>query len=262
MKHKQNRLALIGGASDGIGKAIAEVLAQAEIKVVLLGRNEEKLKAVIANLAHKDRFRHDYIVADYQFPAQVQQQVQAYMETNKIGFDILINNTGGPKGGPVHKAEANEFIAAFNMHLINNQLLAQTVLPFMKNNNWGRIINVISTSVKQPLDNLGVSNTIRAAVGNWAKTLATELASMGITVNNVLPGATATGRLTDIINNKALQTGKSIEAVSLEMQKEIPAQRFARPEEIAYAVEFLASDKAAYITGINLPVDGGRTKSL
>ena len=260
MKLNVNRIALVGGASDGIGKAIAQVLAQVHIKVVLLGRNEAKLKATIETLENKEI--HDFIVADYTEPLQVKKAVEDFMQHRNMAFDILINNTGGPKGGLITKAEVAEFSQAFSMHVLVNQCLAQTVLPHMQNQNWGRIINIISTSVKQPLDNLGVSNTIRAAVGNWAKTLATEVASMGITVNNVLPGATATGRLEEIIVNKAKQTNQSIDIVRQNMTKEIPMQRFAQPEEIAYAVEFLASDRAAYITGINLPVDGGRTKSL
>ncbi len=132
----------------------------------------------------------------------------------------------------------------------------------MKLARYGRIINVISTSVKQPLPNLGVSNTVRGAVANWAKTLANELGEFEITVNNVLPGATATGRLTSIINNKAEKTGLSIEQVAEGMKAEIPLKRFAEPVEVANAIVFLASPQASYINGINLPVDGGRTKSL
>jgi 3-oxoacyl-[acyl-carrier protein] reductase len=174
----------------------------------------------------------------------------------------LINNTGGPKSGPIVDAEVSEFLAAFNQHLICNHILMQAVVPGMKAAGFGRIINIISTSVKQPLPNLGVSNTIRGAVASWSKTLANELGAFGITVNNVLPGATNTQRLTEIAKVKADKTGESIAEILAEMGQESPMKRIAEPEEVAAAVAFLASPAASYINGINVPVDGGRTKSL
>src|SRR5690606_5090459 len=177
-------------------------------------------------------------------------------------IQILVNNTGGPAGGEILADSTQKFIDTFQQHVICNHILTQAIVPGMKQSNYGRIINIISTSVKAPLPNLGVSNTIRGAVANWAKTLANELGKYGITVNNVLPGATATQRLASIISNKSTKVGASEDEVSEEMKKEIPLQRFAQPEEIAYAVAFLASPSAAYINGINLPVDGGRTASL
>jgi 3-oxoacyl-[acyl-carrier protein] reductase len=174
----------------------------------------------------------------------------------------LINNTGGPKGGPIVTAETSEFLAAFNQHLICNHILMQAVVPGMKAVGYGRIVNIISTSVKQPLPNLGVSNTIRGAVANWSKTLANELAPFGITVNNVLPGATNTQRLTEIAKAKAEKTGESVADILNEMGQESPMKRIAEPQEVAAAVAFLASPAASYINGINVPVDGGRTKSL
>jgi 3-oxoacyl-[acyl-carrier protein] reductase len=177
-------------------------------------------------------------------------------------IDILVNNTGGPPGGPITRAATEEFTQAFSNHLLCNHILAQAVLPGMKSAGYGRIINVISTSVKQPLHGLGVSNTVRAAVANWSKTLASEVAADGITVNNVLPGATGTQRLHSIISNKSKQAGSSEAEVTQEMLSEIPMKRFAAPEEIANAIAFLASPAAAYITGINLQVDGGRTGCL
>jgi 3-oxoacyl-[acyl-carrier protein] reductase len=175
---------------------------------------------------------------------------------------ILVNNTGGPPAGPAHLAKTDEFLSAFNNHLICNHILAQACIDGMKNAKYGRIINIISTSVKQPLANLGVSNTIRAAVANWAKTLAGELGKFNITVNNVLPGATSTVRLKSIIENKSTKTGHALDAVTNEMISEIPMGRFAEASEIANAVAFLASPAASYINGINLPVDGGRTGCL
>lgn len=250
--------ALVCGSTQGIGKASAKQLAELGANVTLVARNKEKLRHVLTELATNQGQSHTYIVADFQNPENLQQKISA---TGQI-FHILINNTGGPAGGPVFNATLEEFERAFTQHLKCNHILAQTVVPGMKKEGYGRIINIISTSVKQPLNGLGVSNTIRGAVANWSKTLANELGVFGITVNNVLPGATATERLNEIINNKATKLGKSIEEASDAMKNEIPAKRFAKPQEIAYAIAFLASEAASYINGINLPVDGGRTKSL
>ena len=200
-------------------------------------------------------------MADFSNPQQLKSEVEAYIQ-KKHGFHILVNNTGGPAGGPIFSAEVDEFDTAFTQHLKCNHILVQAVVPFMKQEQYGRIVNVISTSVKQPLDGLGVSNTIRGAVANWSKTLANELGQFGITVNNVLPGATGTERLSQIIKNKSNKTGKTEEEAANAMKSAVPAKRFAQPEELADAITFLASAKAAYINGINLPVDGGRTKSL
>ena len=254
-----NTYALVCGSTAGIGKATAIALAEEGVQVTLIARNEDKLKTALADLPqHRD---HDYIVADFSNPEALQTKVLAYIKANH-GFHILVNNTGGPKGGPVFLADINEFENAFTQHLKCNHVLAQTVVPFMKAEHFGRIINVISTSVKQPLDGLGVSNTIRGAVANWSKTLANELGQFGITVNNVLPGATGTERLNEIIKNKSEKTGVTIDTAANAMKQAVPAKRFAMPKEIAYAITFLASKAASYINGINLPVDGGRTKSL
>ncbi|WP_025666555.1 SDR family oxidoreductase [Aquimarina megaterium] len=250
--------ALVCGSTQGIGKASAKQLAELGANVTLVARNEEKLQHVLTELATDQGQSHTYIVADFQNPESLQQKISA----TEQAFHILVNNTGGPAGGPVFNASLEEFERAFTQHLKCNHILAQTVVPGMKKEGYGRIINIISTSVKQPLNGLGVSNTIRGAVANWSKTLANELGVFGITVNNVLPGATATERLNEIINNKATKLGKSIEEASDAMKNEVPAKRFAKPQEIAYAIAFLASEAASYINGINLPVDGGRTKSL
>jgi 3-oxoacyl-[acyl-carrier protein] reductase len=254
-----NKYALVCGSTSGIGKATALSLAEEGTIVTLVARNEAKLKAVLAELPqHRS---HSYIVADFTNPSELKEKVEAYIKSHH-GFHILINNTGGPAGGPVFSAKVEEFENAFTQHLKCNHVLVQAVVPFMKDQAYGRIINVISTSVKQPLDGLGVSNTIRGAVANWSKTLANELGQFGVTVNNVLPGATGTERLTQIIKNKSIKTGKSEEEASNAMKNAVPAKRFAEPEELADAITFLASERAAYINGINLPVDGGRTKSL
>lgn len=252
-----NKNALVCGSTQGIGKASAMGLAAEGVNVTLIARNEEKLKAVLAELPNNNQ-KHRYIVADFSNPIVLKSKIEA----SNLDFHILVNNTGGPAGGPVFNATLDEFESAFTQHLKCNHVLVQAVVPFMKTAGFGRIINVISTSVKQPLDGLGVSNTIRGAVASWSKTLANELGQFGITVNNVLPGATGTERLTEIINNKANKTGLSVDEVSKNMMNASPAKRFAKPEEIANAVVFLASEKASFINGINVPVDGGRTKSL
>ncbi|HUH29538.1 SDR family oxidoreductase [Gelidibacter sp.] len=254
-----NKYAIVCGSTAGIGKATAISLATEGATVTLVARNEEKLKQVIAELPHSKN--HSYIVADFSNPEELGHKVSEFIK-KQHGFHILVNNTGGPAAGPVFSAKLEEFDKAFTQHLKCNHVLAQTVVPFMKEEGYGRIINIISTSVKQPLDGLGVSNTIRGAVGNWSKTLANELGQFGITVNNVLPGATATDRLKEIIKDKSVKTGHSEEESANAMKSSVPAKRFAKPEELAYAVTFLASECASYINGINLPVDGGRTKSL
>ena len=254
-----NKNALVCGSTQGIGKATAMALATEGVNVTLVARNEDKLKQVLAELpSHRN---HSYIVADFSNPEDLKEKIENYIKANN-GFHILVNNTGGPKGGPVFSAAIEDFESAFTQHLKCNHVLAQTVVPFMKSEGFGRIINIISTSVKQPLDGLGVSNTIRGAVANWSKTLANELGSFGITVNNVLPGATETERLAEIIKNKSSNIEVSVEDVSNAMKNIIPSKRFAQQEEIANVITFLASEAASYINGINLPVDGGRTKSL
>ena len=252
--------ALVGGSSKGIGKAAAVELALLGANVTLVSRNPERLAAALGVLDQSRGQHHDFLAADFAEPEDLKRKVAGLLATKPI--HILVNNTGGPPGGPAADANPGEFLAAFHAHLICNHLLTQAVLPSMKTAGYGRIINIISTSVKQPLDGLGVSNTIRGAVANWAKTMANELGQFGITVNNVLPGATMTGRLDEIAEARSAKSGISKELVFENWKKEIPARRIGQPEEVAAAVAFLASPAAAYINGINLPVDGGRTKSL
>lgn len=258
----KGKTAWVGGSTQGIGKACAHILAEAGATIILAARNEENLSLTCGQLPIPAGQKHGFVIADFSQPEQVQQAASDWLSHNPEGIDILVHNTGGPPGGPIALAAKEEFLSAFNQHLICNHLLTQAFIPSMKAQKNGRIINIISTSVKQPLKGLGVSNTIRAAVANWSKTLSLELAPFGITVNNVLPGATATERLFTLIRIKAEKTGKTEEEITQEMLGEIPAGRFAHPEEIAAAVAFLASPAAAYITGINIPVDGGRTGCL
>ena len=253
-----NKNALVCGSTQGIGKATAILLAEEGANVTLLARNEEKLKAVLSKLKNNGTQNHHYLIADFSKPEELKQ----VLENSDLEFHILINNTGGPKSGDLLSATSTELINAFQMHIICNQILVQAVVPFMKNEKFGRIINVISTSVKEPIPGLGVSNTIRNAVGNWSKTLASELAEFQITVNNVLPGFTNTARLDQIIKVKAQKSNTTEAEMEQIMKNYVPAKRFAKPEETAAAITFLASEQASYINGINLPVDGGRTKSL
>lgn len=255
------KTALVCGSTQGIGKASAIELSKLGATIYLVARDEEKLKATVKELDNSKNQNHSYIVADFSSTEDVKNKVKELV--SKIGtINIVVNNTGGPAGGPIVDAKPEEFLNTFNNHLINNHNIVQAVLEGMKKSGYGRIINIISTSVKLPLPNLGVSNTIRAAVANWAKTLANEVGKFGITVNNVLPGATNTGRLHQIAMAKAQKTGAKVEDIFSHMASEIPLGRIGEPHEIAAAVGFLASPAACYITGINLPVDGGRTGNL
>lgn len=257
----KNKIAFVCGSTQGIGKASAIALSQLGATVVLIARNEESLKKTLLELDSSKGQKHNFIVSDFQHPEQLKKNVEEFIATNGP-VQILVNNTGGPPSGAIAGAKADEFLQAFNNHLVCNHLLAQTVIDGMKKSGYGRIINIVSTSVRTPLKNLGVSNTIRGAVASWSKTLSNELAPFGITVNNVLPGLTLTGRLQSLIENTSKTQGISIEQVTKNMLNEIPFGRFAQPEEVANAVAFLASPAASYITGINVTVDGGKTPSL
>ena len=253
----KNKNAIVCGSTQGIGEATAQELARQGANITLVARNKDVLSNVLESLDKSLGQSHRFVCIDFSadnFLEKIQALDQSY--------DILINNTGGPAGGPIIDAKPQAFLDAFKMHLINNQLLVSHVVHSMKVKNFGRIINIISTSVKAPIQGLGVSNTIRAAVANWAKTLSLELGPFGITVNNVLPGFTNTNRLTSIIQRKANEQSKSIDDVSKAMQSSVPARRFGESHEVANAVAFLSSVGASYINGINLPVDGGRTASL
>jgi 3-oxoacyl-[acyl-carrier protein] reductase len=252
--------ALVCGSTQGIGKASAIELALLGASITLVARNQTRLQTVVRALPASPGQQHDYIVADFGQPEDLHQKVQAYVATHTV--HILINNTGGPPAGPALDAKPDEFVQAFSAHVLCNHLLTQAVVPGMRRDGYGRIVNIVSTSVKIPIKGLGVSNTTRGAVANWSKTLSVELAPFGITVNNVLPGATMTGRLEGLIQSKAEKSGKTFEEAKREMTAEIPAGRISEAHEVAAAVAFLASPAAGYINGINVPVDGGRTGSL
>lgn len=252
--------ALVGGSSQGIGKAVALELAALGANVILVSRHAERLHAVLQELDTSAGQSHSFLAADFTDLSDVRRKIHGLTAGQTI--HVLVNNTGGPPGGPVRSASSEEFLQAFNNHLLCNQILATAVLPGMMDSGYGRIINIISTSVKQPIEGLGVSNTIRGAVANWAKTLAGEVGPHGITVNNVLPGATMTARLDELASAKAAKLQGDKAAVYKAWISEIPLGRIGQPAEVAAAVAFLASPAASYISGINLPVDGGRTKCL
>ncbi|HYV95680.1 MAG TPA: SDR family oxidoreductase [Chitinophagales bacterium] len=252
--------ALVCGSSKGIGKAIAIALSELGANITLTARNEDSLLDAIKELNASPGQKHDFILADFSKPDELKELIMHQLRDTT--YQILVNNTGGPTPGNIVDATPEQFESAFRNHVLCNHILSTLLIPGMKRSGYGRIINIISTSVKIPIRGLGVSNTIRAAVANWSKTLSNELAPFAITVNNILPGATETERLQDVIRNIAGKTGKHIDDIEKEWMNEIPMKRFADPSEIAAAAAFLASPAASYITGINVPVDGGRTGSL
>ena len=253
----KGKTALVCGSTQGIGRAIATQLAESGANVILAARNESKLKEVLSTLAPG---HHAYVSVDFNDTDALSQTMNALAANQTV--DIIINNSGGPPAGLISNAQLSEFENAFKQHLLANHAIVTAFLEGMRQRKFGRIINIISTSVKIPLKGLGVSNTIRGAVGNWSKTLANENAIFGITVNNILPGATQTERLNNIISNKSTKQQMPMDEIEKEMLAEIPSGRFGLPQEPAYAATFLASEFAAYITGTNIVVDGGRTGNL
>lgn len=253
--------AIVCGSTQGIGKAIAIELASLGARVTLVARNEASMKLVINELNTAFDQSHDYIVANFSNPSEVKEAISTYV-MSVSAIHILVNNSGGPAPGLAIDAETEDFIQALSQHLICNQHMVQAVVPLMKKEHYGRIINVISTSVRTPIPGLGVSNTTRGAVASWAKTLSAELGSYGITVNNILPGLTETGRLESIIQSRADERGVSYEVVAEEMKQSVPARRFANPVETAALAGFLASPSAAFINGESIRVDGGASPSI
>lgn len=252
--------ALVCGGSRGIGKAAAIELALLGAQVTLVARSTETLSLSLSHLPRQDGQKHDFLVADFSILDELKQKINTVLAHRP--YHILINNTGGPAGGPILEASIEAFADAFSKHILCSQLLTQMLVPKMISENYGRIINIISTSVKEPIAGLGVSNTIRGAMGNWAKTMAGELGEHGITVNNLLPGFTDTDRLKSLISSKATAAGVSEEVIAQKMKDGVPMGRFADPSELGAVIAFLASPAASYVNGINVPVDGGRTKSL
>ncbi len=252
--------ALVCGASQGIGRAAAIELAALGADVTVLARSADKLESLLAELRAAADTRHDFIAVDMADTGALRGKVQALVARRPV--QILVNNTGGPPGGVAHDADADAYVAALRQHLVAGQVLLQAVLPGMRDAGYGRLVNVISTSVKEPIPGLGVSNATRAAVAGWAKTLSGELAGDGITVNNVLPGYTRTGRLAGLITGKAEKSGQPEDAISRAMLAGVPAGRFGEASEVAAVIAFLCSPAAGYVNGVSIPVDGGRTRAL
>lgn len=256
----EGKRAVVCGSTQGIGLAVAEELALLGASCTLVARNEAALMETIPKLDSQLRQQHEYLVADFSRPEELKEIITRYMAEHTV--HILINNTGGPAAGPITEATEEAFLSTFNQHLVCNHILAKAVIPSMKKEGYGRIVNIISTSVKIPLKNLGVSNTIRGAVASWSKTMANELGQFNITVNNVLPGFTTTQRLRTLIDNMAKKGNVMVDMVEKNMAEEVPMKRFADASEVAAVAAFLASPAASYVNGVSVPVDGGRTGSI
>lgn len=254
----EGKRALVCGGSRGIGRAAAVALAELGASVTLVARDPDALQAARDALPGDG---HRALAADMSDPSALRNAVAAHIREHGA-VHVLVHNSGGPPGGPAHAADPAAFEAAFRQHLVAGQVLVQAVVDGMRADGYGRVINVISTSVKEPIKDLGVSNTVRGAVASWSKTLASELGRYGITVNNVLPGYTATERLDYIFDTRAKKVGRSRAEVEADAKAHVPLGRFADPAEVGAVIAFLASPAAAYVNGINLPVDGGRTASL
>jgi len=256
-----NKTALVCGASQGLGAATAKELASLGATVYALARNEDRLKALVSSLDVSRQQQHGYISADTSQPVDLKNKINTCLEKGML-FQVLVNNTGGPPALPLLDTKAEDMESAFRSHLSTAHILSQLLVPGMKKSGYGRIVNIVSTSVKQPIPRLGISNTVRAAVANWAKTLSEEIGRFGITVNNVLPGYIKTDRLNELFAVQANASGQTPDQIIERSLSVIPAGRLGEPQEIAAAIAFLCSPAAAYINGINLPIDGGRTSSL
>jgi len=261
INNMKNKNAMVCGSSKGIGASTAIELSKLGASITLVARNEESLSEILEQLDSSMGQKHSYLLADFDNSDKLKNTINDFVQSNPP-IHILINNSGGPKPGPIVNANTDDFINAFNRHLICNHILVQALVPNMKKVGFGRIINITSTSVKEPIKGLGISNTIRGAVATWAKTLSFELGEFGITVNNILPGYTDTQRLQEIFLDKSKKSNYDIESVISDAYSQIPLGRFADPKETAKAICFLASEDASYINGINLPVDGGRLSTL
>ncbi len=252
--------AIIGGSSQGIGKAIALQLAESGASVTLMARSEDKMRAIIKSLPAHNGQQHRFLKVDFTNFEAYKSIISAFFEKNEV--DILVNNTQGPEAGGALEKNVDDYQNAFDLLFKSVVLTTELALKHMQEKGWGRIVNVASISVKEPLNYLALSNTIRAAVVTWAKSLAIDVAKDGITVNNILTGYFDTERIAQLNVKKAEKMGLSEAEVRAAMEEQVPLKRIGKPEEYGYLVAFLTSDKAAYINGTNIPIDGGLLRSL
>jgi 3-oxoacyl-[acyl-carrier protein] reductase len=257
------KAALVCGGSSGIGLACAAELAGLGASVTLAARDASRLATAVASIpATRPGQTHATLVLDTSDAAKALEAVKADLASRGGGYHVLVNNSGGPPGGAMADATAAQLRTAFESLLVSAHVITQALVPGMKAAGYGRIINISSTSAKQPIAGLGLSNAVRAAVSNWGKSLSQELGRHGITVNSVLPGYTETDRLAELFKANSVKTGQSVDAIMAEAVASIPAGRLGAAAEIAAAVAFLASPAAAYVNGVQLPVDGGRLGCL
>jgi len=256
----KDKIALVAASSKGLGRASAEAIAQEGGKVTICARDEAALNKTAAEIVAATGAEVLAIAADMASAADIQKVVQRTVDRFG-GLHILVSNAGGPPPGYFPDFDDAQWDSAINLSLMSTVRLIRAVLPYMKQAQWGRIINVTSISVKEPIDNLVLSNSIRAAVHGLAKTLANQVGKDGITVNNVLPGYTLTDRVKQLAVALAEQRGTTPEEVVANLGTPIPLGRVAQPEEFGAVVAFLASEKASYITGSSIPVDGGYIKA-
>lgn len=252
--------ALVGGSSRGLGFAVAKQLALSGASVTLMSRNEKKLKEIVANLENETKVKHNYLIVDFNNFDSYKKIISTFLSNNPI--DILVNNTQGPKPGDVESLSIDDYQIAFDLLFKSVVHTTSVALPYMKKNSWGRVLNMVSISIKEPLSYLALSNTIRGSVVTWAKTLANDVACDNITVNNILTGYFKTERIEELNFEKAKKLNISIDQVFDTMKNQVPMKRIGNPEEFGYLASFLCSDNASYITGINIPIDGGLIKSL
>jgi 3-oxoacyl-[acyl-carrier protein] reductase len=250
--------AFIGGSSQGIGLAVAQCMAACGAVITLTSRDEAKLKTAVAQLPTPEGQIHDYCVINFGNMAQLIGLLADYQtRTADNPVSILVLNSGGPAPATAFNATTDQYQSYFNESILANQVLTQSFVPAMRERQFGRILTILSAVVKQPKIDLGISNTLRAGVANWAKALSIELAADGITVNNILPGFIQTQRLDQLIEARASKANISIADIASQMASSIPAGRIGSPKDMGHVAAFLASDLASYINGVNIPVDGG-----
>ena len=256
----KSKKALVGGSSKGLGNAVAYQLANSGASVTIVSSNEKRLIKTVDDLRDKTGLNHDYLVVDYNNFEEYQKIIKEYLDTNSI--DILINNTQGPKGGDVMNVSIEDYQKSFDLLFKSVVFTTMIALENMKKKKWGRIINMASMSVKEPLSYLALSNSIRSAVTTWGKTLSNDLGGYNITVNNILTGYFNTERINELNSDKAKKLNIGVNEVYNAMKELVPLKRIGDPKEFSYLVTFLASENAAYINGANIPIDGGLIKSL